>query len=67
MDDWLGAQQTRGVVGHAEARLVRSRDVVTVGTAHLRADETVFLHGTGVDADCDEARASLESITSSIG
>ena len=61
MDDWLGAAglQRRGVVGHAEARLARSRDVVAAALARLREDETVFLHPVGVCGECDEARASI--------
>lgn len=61
MDGWLDAEQRqrRGVVGHAEARLVRSRDVVSTALAQLQADETVFLHPPGVDSECDEARASM--------
>ena len=31
----------------------------TAVTAHLDQDETIFLHPFGVDAECDEARASL--------
>jgi aminoglycoside N3'-acetyltransferase len=61
LDGWLDAdgKQRRGVVGHAEARLARSRDVVAAVTTHLAADETAFLHPFGVDAECDEARASV--------
>jgi aminoglycoside 3-N-acetyltransferase len=61
MDQWLEAEgrQRRGIVGHAEARLARSRDVVEVAVRRLRENETVFLHPPGVDAECDEARASL--------
>ena len=61
VDGWLDERglQRRGVVGHAEARLVRARDVVDVVLERLRADETVFLHPLGIDAECDEARASL--------
>lgn len=61
MDQWLEAErrQLRGIVGHAEARLARSRDVVGVALARLRENETVFLHPAGVDIECDEARASL--------
>jgi aminoglycoside 3-N-acetyltransferase len=61
MDSWLEAEgkQRRGTVGRAGARLLRSRDVVHVGVAHLRVDETAFLHPAGVDIECDEARASL--------
>lgn len=61
VDRWLEAEhrQRRGAVGHAEARLARSRDIVEVVTRHLREDETAFLHPEGVDRECDEARASL--------
>jgi len=61
VDDWLDAEhlQRRGVVGNAQARLARARDIVRVVTAHLRQDDTVFLHQPGVDVECDAARASL--------
>jgi aminoglycoside 3-N-acetyltransferase len=61
LDDWLEAQgaQRRGMVGHAEARLARSRDIVQVALARLRECETIFLHPPGVCAECDEARRSL--------
>ncbi len=61
VDSWLEAEglQRRGSVGHAEARLMRSRDLVRVVTTRLTANETVFLHPFGVDEECDEARASL--------
>jgi aminoglycoside 3-N-acetyltransferase len=61
VDEWLEARgrQRRGVVGHAEARLARSRDIVDAAVAQLRLDETVFLHPAGVCSECDEARASL--------
>lgn len=61
LDGWLDARglQQRGIVGHGEARLMRSRAVVETAVEHLRADETVFLHPPGVDSECDEARASL--------
>ena len=52
--------QRRGVVGNAEARLARARDIVRVVIARLRQDETAFLHPPGVDVECDAARASLE-------
>ena len=60
-DVWLDAAgvQRRGTVGHAEARLIRSRDVVEAVVSRLNEDETIFLHPPGVDAECDEARASL--------
>ena len=61
MDDWLEARglQRRGVVGHADARLARSRDIVEAALAHLRQDETIFLHAAGACGQCDEARSSL--------
>jgi len=61
LDEWLDAAhlQRRGVVGHGEARLIRSRDIVGVALEQLRENDTVFLHPVGVDAECDEARASM--------
>ena len=62
-DGWLDAKglQRRGMVGHAGARLVRSRDIVETVVERLRAEETTFLHPYGVDEECDEARASIPS------
>jgi aminoglycoside 3-N-acetyltransferase len=61
MDPWLDSQglQRRGVVGHGEARLVRSPDAVDLAVARLREHETVFLHPAGVCRECDEARAGV--------
>jgi aminoglycoside N3'-acetyltransferase len=62
MDRWLddrGAQR-RGVVGHATARLARSRDIVAAAIERLRESETVFLHPPGVCAECDDAWRSME-------
>ena len=61
LDEWLDAEgvQRRGRVGNAEARLARSRDVVRLAVERLRAEETIFLHPRGVDAECDAARASI--------
>jgi aminoglycoside N3'-acetyltransferase len=61
VDEWLDAvgRQVRGIVGHGEARLMQSRDVVSVVVEQLRRNETVFLHPPGVDHECDAARASL--------
>jgi len=61
MDQWLetARRQRRGIVGHGEARLIRSRDVVEIALDRLRENETAFLHLPGVDIECDEARASL--------
>lgn len=61
LDEWLEAEgkQRRGRVGHAEARLMRSRDVVDAALPRLREDETVFLHSPGRCEECDDARAAL--------
>jgi aminoglycoside N3'-acetyltransferase len=64
LDGWLDAEQRQryGTVGHAEARLARSRDIIDVALAHLRRNETVFLHPLGEDAECDAAWGSLGRI-----
>jgi len=61
VDRWLDDNrfQRHGTVGHGEARLVRSRDIVKVVTERLRTEETVFLHPMGVDEECDDAWRSL--------
>ena len=61
VDDWLDEMklQKRGKVGNAEARLIRSRDIVDIVTGHLKENETTFLHPQGVDEECDDARASI--------
>jgi aminoglycoside 3-N-acetyltransferase len=61
VEGWLDAEgcQVRGRLGHAEVRLIHARDIVDVVTAQLASNETIFLHPPGVDAECDEARASL--------
>lgn len=61
VDGWLDKQnlQQRGRVGYADARLMRSRDVVAVVTDQLRRNETIFLHPEGFDEECDDARARL--------
>jgi aminoglycoside 3-N-acetyltransferase len=59
LDDWLGEQQRRGKVGNAEARLARSRDIVSAALERLRENETVFLHPAGACAECDTARAGM--------
>jgi aminoglycoside N3'-acetyltransferase len=62
VDGWLQAAglQTEGAVGHARARLMRSRDVVNVVTARLREDPLLFLHPAGSGCDeCDEAWESV--------
>lgn len=62
VDAWLDerGRQRKGIVGHAEARLARSRDIVDVVLERLRVEEVTFLHPHGVDAECDEARASMD-------
>jgi aminoglycoside N3'-acetyltransferase len=60
LDEWLGARQRRGRVGHAEARLARSRDIVDAALEHLLEDETVFLHPAG--SACVECRAARSTI-----
>ncbi|HEX6154957.1 MAG TPA: AAC(3) family N-acetyltransferase [Burkholderiales bacterium] len=57
LDTWLGQRQKIAVVGKAQARLARSRDIVAAALVHLREDETVFLHTAGACAECDLARA----------
>jgi aminoglycoside N3'-acetyltransferase len=59
LDDWLGTRQERGQVGRGAARLARSREIVAAALAHLREDETVFLHPPGACAECDLARAGI--------
>ena len=58
-DEWLrsvGLQQ-EGHVGHAWARLVRSRDIVRVAGERLARDPLVFLHERGRGCtECDRAR-----------
>nr|WP_304528365.1 AAC(3) family N-acetyltransferase [Pigmentiphaga sp. NML080357] len=60
-DAWLGAKglQRKGRVGHAMARLVRSRDIVATALGHLARDPLIFLHPPEARCEeCDEARRS---------
>jgi aminoglycoside N3'-acetyltransferase len=60
-DGWLRERglQSEGRVGHAQARLVRARDVVAVALEHLAREPLLFLHPPSAGcADCDEARRS---------
>jgi aminoglycoside N3'-acetyltransferase len=62
-DDWLRSrgQQREGRVGSADARLVRSRDIVAAATERLAADPLIFLHPAGHGCpECDAARGSVE-------
>jgi aminoglycoside N3'-acetyltransferase len=62
VDEWLrerGLQQ-EGRVGGADARLMNSRDLVTVVRERLAQDPLIFLHSPESGcAECDEARRSL--------
>jgi aminoglycoside 3-N-acetyltransferase-4 len=61
-DDWLrdANLQKEGRVGHAQARLMRSRDLVRLAVAHVKRDPLLFLHRPEEGcAECDEARASV--------
>jgi aminoglycoside N3'-acetyltransferase len=62
VDEWLEARgaQRLGIVGHAAARLARSRDIVEVTRGRLAELETVFLHPPGVCAECDDARDGMK-------
>ena len=62
VDGWLDERglQKRGKVGHADARLIRSRILVDVVTGRLAKNETTFLHPLGVDEECDDAWRSLK-------
>ncbi len=58
-DEWLrrSGLQSEGRVGHAHARLARSRDIVRIAAERLRDDPLLFLHPAGAGcAECDEAR-----------
>jgi aminoglycoside 3-N-acetyltransferase-4 len=61
-DQWLQERglQSEGQVGHAHARLARSRDVVDVAVEHLSADPLLFLHPAG--AGCEECEAARQSV-----
>jgi aminoglycoside N3'-acetyltransferase len=63
-DKWLRERglQYEGQVGHAHARLARSRDIVSVAVERLRGDPLIFLHPAGAGCtECDEARRSVAS------
>ena len=63
VDGWLDERglQRRGKVGYADARLIRSKDIVDVVTKRLKRNETTVLHPKGVDEECDDAWRSLEN------
>lgn len=63
-DDWLRTQrlQSEGQVGHAHARLARSRDIVRVAVERLTADPLLFLHPENADCEeCREVRSGLRA------
>jgi aminoglycoside 3-N-acetyltransferase len=57
-DEWLRSRglQREGIVGQAQARLMRSRDIVDVACEHLARDPLLFLHPRGRCEECDAAR-----------
>jgi aminoglycoside 3-N-acetyltransferase len=61
-DTWLRKRglQAEGQVGHAHARLARSRAIVDAALEHLAKDPLVFLHPPDAGcAECDAARCSI--------
>jgi aminoglycoside 3-N-acetyltransferase len=60
-DEWLRERrlQREGRVGNAHARLVRSRDVVSVVREQLARDLLIFLHPRGECEECDRAWESI--------
>jgi aminoglycoside 3-N-acetyltransferase len=60
-DGWLRERglQREGRVGNAHARLIRSRDIVSVAREQLSRDLFLFLHPRGECAECDEAWESV--------
>jgi aminoglycoside N3'-acetyltransferase len=63
VDDWMRERglQRQGQVGSAHARLVNSRELVSVVCERLAKDPLIFLHPPEHDcAECDAARWSLE-------
>lgn len=60
-DAWLREHglQREGPVGHAHARLVRARDVVTVVRERLAEAPLRFLHPPGECGECDLARRGI--------
>lgn len=60
-DAWLRREglQREGPVGHAHARLIRSRDIVRIASDRLARDPLVFLHP--IEAGCEECDAARQS------
>lgn len=63
MDDWLRAAglQREGKIGNADARLVRSRDIVATAVEKLRDSPLVFL--CAPRSGCGECHAAHASVT----
>ena len=61
-DRWLKEKslQKVGPVGHAIARLIRSRDIVATALGQLDRDPLIFLHPP--EAGCEECDAARQSI-----
>ena len=61
VDTWLEQKNLlrKGIVGHAEARLMNSRDIVRIVMEKLKMNETIFLHPYGFDEECDMAHDSI--------
>ncbi|XWX95256.1 AAC(3) family N-acetyltransferase (plasmid) [Salmonella enterica] len=61
-DRWLKEKslQKEGPVGHAFARLIRSRDIVATALGQLGRDPLIFLHPP--EAGCEECDAARQSI-----
>ena len=66
-DGWLCDRglQREGTVGHAHARLARSRDIVAVVREQLAQDPLLFLHPRGECADCDETWSAEDRLWTS--
>jgi aminoglycoside N3'-acetyltransferase len=61
-DDWLRSRDlmAEGLIGHAQARLARARDIVMIAVQELKRDPLVFLHSRNAGCEqCDAAHASL--------
>ena len=68
-DVWLRERglQSEGSVGHAHARLARSRDIVLVALEHLAREPLIFLHPPAAGCgDCGAARQSVTQVRSDL-
>lgn len=65
MDAWLEERglQRRGKIGHAEARLVEARDLVSIAVEKMKQDPYVFLCPPASDCEeCAEAREGAAAV-----